>query len=80
MPRGGIGLATRDDGLYWRWTNDGKAVLEPGQPDARDGGQIMEPEIHFDGRLSRLWYTGYADTPGATGGWKLRIGLAEIGH
>jgi hypothetical protein len=38
--------------------HDGKAVLEPGQPGAWNGGQIMGPEIHFDGRLSRLWYTG----------------------
>jgi hypothetical protein len=76
MGRGGIGLATSPDGIHWTRANNGKPVLTPGLADAFDGGQVMGPEVLFDGEIYRMWYTGMAVQWHSSGLGYYRIGLA----
>jgi len=57
---GGIGVAESPDGIAWRRLNDGRPVLQTADPGSFDDGQILSPEVHFDGRQFRMWYTGMA--------------------
>jgi hypothetical protein len=74
--RGGIGVAESDDGLEWRRLNDGRPVLDVGLRGSFDDGQVMGPEVHFDGALYRMWYTGMSREWHASGFGHYRIGLA----
>ena len=58
MGYSGIGLATSKDGVHWKRANDGKPVLRVGQPGAFDDGLVLAPEVLYDGRIYRMWYTG----------------------
>jgi hypothetical protein len=77
MGRGGIGLATSRDGIHWKRANGGRAVLEVGSPGALDDGQVMGPEVLYDGRVYRMWYTGMARSWHESGLGYYRIFLAE---
>ena len=85
-----VGLATSEDGIHWQRANDGKPVLEPGEPGAFDelrveGGCTLYDEAT---EIWRMWYTGLrkpGTEPRASnwegtipGGWecRLRVGLA----
>jgi predicted GH43/DUF377 family glycosyl hydrolase len=76
MGRGGIGLATSDDGVRWQRAGDGQPVLDVGPEGAFDDGQVMGPEVHCDGKLYRMWYTGMARTWHSSGFGHYRVGLA----
>lgn len=73
---GGIGLATSDDGRHWRRARGGEPVLTPGPTGSFDAQQILSPEVHFDGRLYRMWYTGQSDRQHPSGIVTYQIGLA----
>jgi predicted GH43/DUF377 family glycosyl hydrolase len=77
MGRGGIGLATSDDGIHWARAASGRPVLEVGPPGALDDGQVMGPEVLFDDGRYRMWYTGMARTWHESGVGYYRIFLAE---
>jgi len=74
--RGGIGVAESSDGVEWERLNDGRPVLEIADPGRFDDGQILSPEVHFDGRVFRMWYTGMASRWHPSGFGYYRIGLA----
>ena len=74
--RGGIGLATSPDGVSWQRANDGQPVLNVGAQGAFDDGQVMGPEVHYDGQTYRMWYTGMSRAWHASGFGHYRIGLA----
>jgi len=76
MGRGGIGLATSHDGIHWQRANQGEPVLETGPAGAFDDGQVMGPEVLFDGEVYRLWYAGMSRKWHASGFGHYRIGLA----
>jgi hypothetical protein len=76
MGRGGIGLASGEDGIHWKRECGGDPVLEIGTKDAFDGGQVMGPEVLFDGTQYRMWYTGMAVDWHRSGLGFYRIGLA----
>ena len=76
MPRGGIGLATSADGRHWQRSADDQPILEPGHREGWDGGQVLGPEIHYDGKLFRLWYTGMPTKRHSSGIGYYQIGLA----
>jgi len=76
MGRGGIGLATSRDGIHWTRAHRGDPVLETGPEDAFDGGQVMGPEVLFDGSQYWMWYTGMAAKWHGSGLGFYRIGLA----
>jgi len=46
------------DGIRWKRVNDGRPLLEPGQNDSLDNGQILAPEVLHNGRRYLMWYTG----------------------
>jgi hypothetical protein len=73
---GGIGLATSPDGLHWQRANDGRPVLSPGPIGALDDGQVMGPEVNFDGEVYRMWYTGMSNRRHESGIGYYRIFLA----
>jgi predicted GH43/DUF377 family glycosyl hydrolase len=73
---GGIGLATSRDGLHWTRANGGKPVLVPGAVGTWDDGQVMGPEVLFDGEIYRMWYTGQPRQRHASGLGYYRIFLA----
>ena len=52
-----IGYATSGDGV--NWTKQG-AVLYPGPPGTWDDAWVLAPDVIFDGRTYRMWYTGQA--------------------
>lgn len=58
MGYGGIGLATSSDGVHWTRANDGEPVLGVAAAGAFDDGQLIAPDVHYDGRIYRMWYTG----------------------
>ena len=63
-----LGQALSSDGLHW--TKDGvNPVLDLGPAGSWDSVHISEPHVLFDGRLYRMWYSGYD-------GQHFRIGLA----
>lgn len=72
----GIGLATSQDGLHWTRANAGKPVLEPGPDGALDDGQVMGPEVLYDGETYRMWYTGQPRQRHSSGIGYYRIFLA----
>jgi hypothetical protein len=74
--QGGIGVAESTDGAVWRRLNDGKPVLKIADPGRFDDGQLLSPEVKFDGRLFRMWYTGMASLWHPSGFGFYRIGLA----
>ncbi len=76
MGPGGIGSAESADGIQWRRLNRGRPVLGLGPEGAFDDGQVMGPEVHFDGALYRMWYTGMSRIRHASGFGHYRIGLA----
>jgi hypothetical protein len=74
--RGGIGVAESDDGLTWRRLNDGRPVLDVGPPGSFDDGQVMGPEVYYDGKLYRMWYAAMSREWHESGFGHYRIGLA----
>jgi len=76
MGYGGIGLATSKDGVHWKLANDGKPVLRVGQPCAFDDGQVLAPEVLYDGGVYRMWYTGSRIDWHKSGVCFYRVGLA----
>ena len=58
MGCGGIGLATSPDGLHWTRASDGEPVLRVAAAGAFDNGQLIAPDVHYDGHTYRMWYTG----------------------
>lgn len=74
--RGGIGLATSSDGIHWQRANGGKPVLEVGPAGAFDAGQVMGPEVLYDGTTYRMWYTGDPGEKHSSGIVFYAIGLA----
>lgn len=72
----GVGLALSSDGLHWERANDGKPVFVPGPPGSLDDGQVMGPEVLFDGEIYRMWYTGQPRERHASGLGYYRIFLA----
>lgn len=76
MGSGGIGVAESLDGIRWKRLNGGRAVLEPASEGAFDDGQVMGPEVHFDGTLYRMWYAGMNRVWHRSGFGHYRIGLA----
>lgn len=76
LGRRGIGLATSSDGLHWSRANAGKPVLVPGTAGSLDDGQVMGPEVLFDGELFRMWYTGQPRERHGSGIGYYRIFLA----
>ena len=85
-----IGLATSADGIHWQRANNGKPVLEPGEPGAFDELRVEGGCALYDEETGiwRMWYTGLrkpGTEPRASNwegvipaGWecRLRIGLA----
>ncbi|MAV36911.1 MAG: hypothetical protein CMJ59_15800 [Planctomycetaceae bacterium] len=76
MGAGGIGLVTSPDGLHWTRANGGKPVLQVGPPGAFDDGQVLAPEVLYDGTRYRMWYTGSSTKWHTSGVCHYRIGLA----
>ena len=72
---GGIGLATSHDGLNWTRQNASRPVLELGPAKSLDDGQVMGPEVLFDGHEYRMWYTGMDRQRHASGLGHYRIFL-----
>jgi len=75
--RGGIGLATSDDGVTWRRHGDGSPLLEPAASGALDAGQVMGPQVLRDGDRYLMWYTGMSEGRHASGFGYYRIFLAS---
>ena len=76
MGYGGIGLVTSTDGVHWDRENDGEPVLRVGAEGAFDDGQILAPEVLFDGTEYRMWYTGSSTQWHSSGVCYYRVGLA----
>lgn len=64
---GGIGMATRTDGINWKRADNGKPVLSVGPEVAFDESQVMGSEVDFDRHFYRMRYTGMASKWGASG-------------
>lgn len=76
VARGGIAVARSEDGIHWQRELGGRPVLDVGPEGAFDDGQVMGPEVLFDGKLYRMWYTGMSRTRHSSGFGHYRMGLA----
>ena len=76
MGDGGIGLATSPDGIHWTRANDGEPVLRAAEAGAFDDGQLIAPEVHYEGGQYRMWYTGSSVEISPFNVCYYRIGLA----
>lgn len=73
---GGIGLARSDDGINWTRENGGQPVFTRGPEGGFDSQQAFSPEVHFDGKVYRMWYTGQSEREHDSGIVTYQIGLA----
>jgi len=76
MGRGGIGMASSQDGIHWKRENNGRPVLTIGAAGAFDDGQVMGPMVLLQNGVYRMWYTGMSKVWHSSGFGFYRIGLA----
>jgi predicted GH43/DUF377 family glycosyl hydrolase len=53
-----IGYASSSDGISWT-KSPSNPILGPGPGGTWDDYWVFSPEIHFDGTVYHMWYTGY---------------------